>query len=88
METDNSRILEEKFQEGYNKRWNEITHANLFVIETDLFELTDKVRSHFEEMYSNIHGNDFNAKQLRSIALDYIQTNGTCIATNIHSYNY
>ena len=88
MKTDNSKALEEKYQEGYSKRYNEITHANLILIETELFELTDEERSHFENLYSMGKGNDFQAKQLRAIALDYVTTNCKCINTITHAYNY
>jgi hypothetical protein len=88
MEIDNSRAFEEKYQEGYIERCNELVHANLILIESELYELTDKEREHFEELYSKGKGNDIEAKDLRSIALDYVTLNCKCINTITHAFNY
>ena len=84
MKTDNSRSREEKYQEGYISRCNELVHANLFVVENNLYELTDEVRFKFEGMYRDAKFNG----ELQAIALDYLQENGKCLNTNIHGYNY
>jgi hypothetical protein len=88
MKTDNSRSLEEKYQEGYTRRCNELVHANLILIENELFELTDSELSHFKELYAMGKGNDFNAKELRHTALYYVSTECTCLNTITKCYNY
>jgi len=88
MKTDNSRGFEEKYQEGYQIRCNELVHANFILIETELFELTDKERDHFEELYSKARGNGFEDKEIRAIALEWVSLNCKCINTITHAYNY
>jgi len=84
---DNSRLLEEKYQEGYTVRCNELVHANLILIEDELFELTDSELDHFKELHAMGRGNDFDAKQLRHIALYWVTTNCNMIA-KAYGYNY
>jgi hypothetical protein len=88
MKTDNSRAFEEKYQEGYTKRCNDLVHANLILVETELFELTDEERTHFEELYAIAKGTGFDDKELRAIALDWLTSNCKCINTITHAYNY
>jgi len=88
MKTDNSRAFEEKYQEGYVKRCNELFHSNLICIESELFELTDEQREYFDELYSKGRGNDIDSKTLRAIALDYVSLNCNCINNITHCYNY
>lgn len=88
MKADNSRSFEEKFQEGYTTRCNELVHANLILIENELYELTDEQLSRFHAEYDSIRGNDINAKNLRAIILESITLNCICINTITHCYNY
>jgi len=88
MKTDNSRAYEEKYSEGYTARCNELVHANLILIENELYELTDEELTRFHEKYNSIKGNDIDAKNLRAIALESITLNCKCINTITHCYNY
>jgi len=88
MKTDNSRSFEEKFQEGYTSRCNQLVHANIILIENELFELTDNELEYFKELYAMGKGNDFDAKQLRHTALYWVSTNCKCINNITHCYNY
>jgi beta-xylosidase len=84
MKTDNSKYFEEKFQEGYIKRCNELVHTNLFVVETNLYELTDEQRDHFYNLWEGAKHDT----TLQNEALDYIQDFGKCLNTITHCYNY
>jgi hypothetical protein len=84
MKTDNSRNFEERYNSGYTERCNELTHANLIVIETELYQITDYQLNYFNNLYTSAKYD----KNLQSIALDWIKNNGVLLNTITHTYNY
>lgn len=83
MKIDNSRVYEEKFNEGYSTAIKEIKENILIVIENNLYELTPRQLNKFRSI--RLHTC---AQGKWHKSLDYVQKNGNLLNNKIRVYNY